>query len=308
MLTREVKFLVESFWEGLRCDVMVPCIEPCGKGVPGTGLYNVSNLMESKRDGQPKYPCPICNKWQDIDSLLRNAPAATQSISLADLQSEFASLKSDLHDEFNINTRRILSQVDKTYTDLLQVLTDEAKEGPRLFSLFPLDGNKFNPQTWVREKFRLVLWCEHSRLPLPVLNDGNMRKGVYDFEFDREWFKQAAPFLKFVTGTLSLVLPVASSALKVANDAATKALQEKIGFGKEVIDAIAGTGTAFAEIMGATDSTNLERGVGTRAENATLRELHALLKAKDPGFGGLVRVMNKRQEFLWVHEKFAGEY
>ncbi len=41
---------------------------------------------------------------------------------------------------------------------------------------------------------------------------------------------------------------------------------------------------------------------------ATLRELHVLLKAKNPGFGGLVRVMNKRQEFLWVHERFAGEY
>jgi len=39
-----------------------------------------------------------------------------------------------------------------------------------------------------------------------------------------------------------------------------------------------------------------------------LRELHALLKAKDPGLGGLVRVLNKRQEFLWVHEKFVGEY
>ena len=37
-------------------------------------------------------------------------------------------------------------------------------------------------------------------------------------------------------------------------------------------------------------------------------EFHALLKAKGPDFGGLVRVMNKRQEFLWVHEKFAGEY
>jgi hypothetical protein len=32
------------------------------------------------------------------------------------------------------------------------------------------------------------------------------------------------------------------------------------------------------------------------------------LKEKDPGFGGLVRVMNKRQEFLWVHERFSGEY
>jgi hypothetical protein len=48
--------------------------------------------------------------------------------------------------------------------------------------------------------------------------------------------------------------------------------------------------------------------MGVRADSATLRELHALLKAKDPGFGGLVRVMNKRQEFLWVHEKFASEY
>ena len=39
-------------------------------------------------------------------------------------------------------------------------------------------------------------------------------------------------------------------------------------------------------------------------------ELHTLLKAKDQsyGFGGLIRVMNKRQEFFWVHEKFAGEY
>ena len=49
-------------------------------------------------------------------------------------------------------------------------------------------------------------------------------------------------------------------------------------------------------------------GVALRSDGSSLRELHALLKAKDPGFGGLVRVMNKRQEFLWVHEKFAGEY
>jgi hypothetical protein len=43
-------------------------------------------------------------------------------------------------------------------------------------------------------------------------------------------------------------------------------------------------------------------------EGLRVNELHALLKGKDLGFGGLVRVMNKRQEFLWVHEKYAGEY
>jgi hypothetical protein len=32
------------------------------------------------------------------------------------------------------------------------------------------------------------------------------------------------------------------------------------------------------------------------------------LKERGPGFGGLVRVPNKRQEFLWVHPQFEKEY
>jgi Leucine-rich repeat (LRR) protein len=303
MLTEEVKYLVESFWEGLRCDVTVPCIAtPECKG-----LFEVSKLIENKRRDRHEQPCPICNEWQSIEQLLSNAPAATATISLDSLMKEFAQVKDKL-DEVNDNTKRILSQVDKQYADLIQLFTDEAKEGPRLFSLFPLDGSKFNPKNWIRHQFRLVLWCEHSRLPLPVLNNGDMKKGVYDFELDKDWFKKTAPYLKLVTTTLSLVLPVASSALQVANDAATKALQDQIGLGKDVIDAIAGEGTALNEFSSVIDSADIERGVRSRAENATLRELHALLKAKDPGFGSLVRVLNKRNEFLWVHEKFAGEY
>ena len=42
--------------------------------------------------------------------------------------------------------------------------------------------------------------------------------------------------------------------------------------------------------------------------SAILRQLQTWLKEKDPGFGGLVRVTNKRQEFLWVHPQFEGEY
>jgi len=298
MLTAEVKYLVESFWEGLRCDVTVPCITtPDCKG-----LFEVSKLIENKKRNRHEQPCPICNEWQSIEQLLSNAPDATQTISLDALMKEFAQVKDKLN-EVNDNTKRILSQVDKQYADLIQLFTDEAKEGPRLFSLFPLDGNKFNPKNWIRHQFRLVLWCEHSRLPLPVLNNGDVKKGVYDLEFDQEWFKRAVPFLKFMTGTLSLVLPVASSTLKVANDSLTKTLQDQLSLSKNVIDAIAGEGKALGDVIGAADSTNLERGVGSRAESATLRELHALLKAKDPGFGGLVRVLNKRNEFLWVHEK-----
>jgi len=45
-----------------------------------------------------------------------------------------------------------------------------------------------------------------------------------------------------------------------------------------------------------------------RDVTAVLRQLQAWLKEKDPSFGGLVRVQNKRQEFLWVHPRFEGEY
>ena len=114
-----------------------------------------------------------------------------------------------------------------------------------------------------------------------------------------------------VHSTLGMVLPVASSAVKLALDeTAYKLIEEQLDFGKSIIDATLGETAKIGDFFGAADSTSLAQahGVALRSDGSTLRELHALLKAKDPGFGGLIRVMNKRQEFLWVHEKFASEY
>ena len=309
MLTEEAKYLVESFWEGLNCDVMVPCISPCGRDAPGTGLFDVEKLIESKRKNRPEYPCPVCNEWQDIDCLLRNAPAAARPVSLDELRAELAPIKDQL-DDLKIDTRGILSRIDEKYAEFLKLFTDEAKEGPRLFSLVPVDRSGFNPREWMRAKFRLILWCEHSHLPLPMLNQGiDKKKGVYEIELTHEWFKKAAPFLKVAAGTLSLILPVAASGIKLAVDeTAYKAIEEQLDFGKSVIDAVIGEGTKIGDWMGASESARLEQGEAIRAQGAILREFQALLKAKDPGFGGLVRVMNKRQEFLWVHPQFEKEY
>ncbi|MFZ5822035.1 MAG: hypothetical protein ACOYYJ_19265 [Chloroflexota bacterium] len=53
-----------------------------------------------------------------------------------------------------------------------------------------------------------------------------------------------------------------------------------------------------------------QRGRPVPAYGAKSREFHALLKKLDPNgkYGNLVRVVNKRKEFLWVHENFASEY
>ena len=63
-----------------------------------------------------------------------------------------------------------------------------------------------------------------------------------------------------------------------------------------------------SELAGVRRQLIAQRGEGIEAQGAVLRQLHAWLKEKAPGFGGLVRVQNKRHEFLWVHPQFEKEY
>jgi RocCOR-like putative regulator of kinase activity/DAPkinase-like Roc (Ras of Complex) protein/Leucine Rich Repeat (LRR) protein len=316
VLTSEVKWLVESFWEGLKCQVVVPCIEPCGKNQPGTGLFEVQKLVAFKRQGMMLFPCNVsgCDQAHEIYSLLQNAPAARRPSIESLLAEGFAEMRSRLDElrrqnlVLDHNLKRIMSQVEDAFRGVMQTMTDEGKDGPRLFSMEPLERSKFNPDGWVKKKFRVTLWCEHTRLPLPLLNN-NGKEGVYEFDVTREWFATAAPFLKVLTGTLSLVLPVAASATKLALDEVTyKGLEKQLDLGKSCAEAM----------VKATDKTvdwfmekeGPETGpIGViHAHGRVLREFQTWLKKEDPGFGDLRKVLNKQQEFLWVHRDFEKEY
>lgn len=205
--------------------------------------------------------------------------------------------------------RETLSKIDAGYNKMITALTDEAKEGPRLFSFQPIKPGFFDRPKWMSAKFRMTLWCEHSRLPLPALNPEGDKRGVYELTFPREWLVSAAPFLRMLAGTLSLVLPVASSATElIVDETAYKDIEKELGLGKNSVDAMIKGGEKAGKWLIDKDGADLGPGGMTRAEGAVLRQLHSWLKEKDPSFGGLVRVMNKRQEFMWVHEKFAKEY
>lgn len=316
ILTREVKWLVEDFWEGLRCEVVVPCIEPCGKRRPGTGVFEVQKLIAFKRQGMTLFPCTVsgCDQAQDINCLLQNAPAAQRPSIESFLAEGFADMRFRLEDlrsqnlMLDQNLRRIMSQVDDAFRGLMRALTDEAKEGPRLFSLQPVERSALNPKGWTKKKFHVTLWCEHTRLPLSLLNK-NDDEGVYEFDVTREWFAQAAPFLKVLAGTLSLVLPVAASATKLALDeVAYKTLENQLDFSKECAEAMLGVTEKTAEWLAEKGGPEAERAGVIEAQGGVLREFQAWLKKEDPKFGDLRRVLNKRQEFLWVHRDFEKEY
>jgi hypothetical protein len=92
------------------------------------------------------------------------------------------------------------------------------------------------------------------------------------------------------------------------DDAAYKGIEKQLDLGQKSLDAVLKGGEKAGAWLGRRDAPDLEHGAAIEAHGAVLRQLQAWLKAKDPGFGGLVRVQNKLQEFLWVHQQFEKEY
>ncbi|MGD1930099.1 MAG: COR domain-containing protein [Leptolyngbyaceae cyanobacterium] len=312
-LTKDVKELVanpDQGWSGLRCDVMVPCIEPCGLNSPGRGLFDVDKLKESRSRGRPEYPCNMadCDEWQNIDCLLQNATVTRESkLSDSDIQQirDIVDAKDKKDDQ---RFRVLSSQADEQLAILMQIGLDEAKQGPRLFSLTPADTKFLDNPAWATQKFKLTLWCEHSRKPLPALWDDSSR-GVYKLEKSREWLENYGPALRTVTKTLSAILPVVAATTKVAMSGDTyKGIENELNFGKELFSAGLKSSGALANVTGDDLIADPEHGVARQAQNALLRELQAFLHQHDPSFGGLVRVQNKRREFIWVHPQFKDEY
>ena len=324
-LTEEIIWLVKDFWQGLRCNVMVSCIEPCGINSPSKGLFEVQKLIESKKKNRPDYPCPVsrCDEWQNIDALLSNAPIPqTQELSnqnLSQIQDTLSQIRRDIvtldrrdhkrYKSLSQGQSKILSQVDQQFADMMQMLTDEAKDGPRLFSFQPIEPGFFNSPKWIKTKFKLTLWCEHSRLPLPALNPDNPKQGVYELELSREWLTKAAPVLKVIFRILSLVAPVAVSATNLMMDDETfKGVKEELDLAQKSLTLADRGGAPLLDWQTRSDAPELPQGEVIRAQGSVLRELHALLKERDPSFGGLIRVQNRRREFLWVHPQFKDEY
>ena len=325
-LTHDVKWLVEHFWEGLRCEIVVPCIAPCGMNQPGRGQFKVEQLIDSKKQGRPEFPCYTCGQWQNIDELMRNAPTAPAapqvllSEQISDMQTAVQQIGQNLrvldqrnHKRFQTltqNQKVILSRVDEQFATLMQTFVDEAKEGPRLFSLKPMEPGFFDRPKWIDAKFQLTLWCEHSRQPLPQLNPDNPKLGVYELRLPREWFAKAAPYLKFMTSTIGLVLPVAASAGKaMMEETAYKSIEKELDLAQKSIEFSLKSSDIAVDWFGKRDTPDLDRTEDAiRAQGSMLRQLHSFLKEKDPSFGGLIRVQNKRQEFLWIHPQFVGEY
>jgi Leucine-rich repeat (LRR) protein len=317
-ITEEIRWLVARFWKGLTCEIMVPCAEPCGRGQPGTGLFSVEKLMTSRSRGE-SFPCsmPNCSEWQSIDRLLLNA--RTPEPIIVDADKVLSRLKEG-HDQIVALVRdgttilsaqlgKAMSQVDAHFIALMTSLNDEARDGPRLFSIEPLEPTFFDQPKWLSQKMRITLWCEHSRLPVRLLDPKQPNAGVYDIVVPRQWLEAVAPYVRFIATTLSLAIPIAPIAAQVLMEPAEhKQLASQLERVEKAFGALEKSGTRAARFLRRKDASTTPREVSTDRQGMSLRIVHTLLKQHDPDFGGLVRVQNRRYEYLWVHRRYVTEY
>ncbi|RRS01970.1 leucine-rich repeat domain-containing protein [Glycomyces terrestris] len=287
-----------ELWPGFKLKRLVPCAGVCADPAGSQrGLFGMERLLTRRADGKRTAECRRC--WADvpIDGLLRRRAAADgEDDAVVAVRPDAAPVELGAIEQW--------SQMRQDLQRIVDLLSDEAADGPRVYSVELRDR-----QAWTKRLshvgIRVVLWCEHSRLPLYVL-DGDPASGVFDIDVPRDWLVKSAPLIKNTLKVLwSTVLPGASVAADLVFPSFDPtAIENHLELAEESFKVIAELGEVEAD-----PTTDLPwgNGAGAAHSGAELRRLHAFLNKTDPGYGGLERVRD-RGRFLWVHPRFATEY
>jgi hypothetical protein len=104
-------------------------------------------------------------------------------------------------------------------------------------------------------------------------------------------------------------VPVVTPITKLALDeSAFKGIEKGLDLGQKTAESVIKGSEKAESWLEGDGEYDFEEGAAVEAHGAILRQLHALLREKDPTFGGLERVRNKRDEVLWVHPNYLSEY
>ena len=185
------------------------------------------------------------------------------------------------------------SQIANYVMGIMHAIASEAKDGPRLFTVEPVDGDW---KQLVTKQYRLRLWCEADDCQHPVDEDG---KGLYEFQESAEWIRRVAPYAKFVAGVLStaitVALPAASPFLGAVrfDESAVKRHLELVK------DA---TGTMLDSDLEERGRSVTRDGLLSDEERSGLLALHAFLRKEDPTHQrlGLTRVPTYTGDYRWL--------
>ncbi len=294
VLQQTLHTLITDTWPGLegRYYFAVPCPTEADNRAC-MGRFEISALRQFLEEGDTHYRCQFCRTRHEIVELLfgfdEDNPREQLSRIETKLDRGFAEIKDNL-DELETE---IKSRIANNTMIFMRAIANEAKDGPRLFTLEPIDGN------WRRlfdKRYRLHLWCEagncQHRVHQPDL-------GVYELDAPRDWVIQVAPYANLVSRVLKTVLPVAIPAANLYFGEAIMddwIIQQSLDAMKEA------TGTLLDGEFSVAEPSRLKDGLLTEAERSGILALHSFLREADPHHQrlGLKRMPTYTGDYLWL--------
>jgi internalin A len=279
--------LIADNWPGLegRYRFTVPCPERSG-GQPCTGRFNIHALRQFLAEGDRTIRCQECHRRQPIAELLFGFEELDLSEQLRDIQARLDALD---------------SRIANYFMALMHAIADEAKYGPRLFTIEPVgEGGRVAPWRLVSSRLRLQLWCEAEGCQHQVFDRGadGHGVGVYEFHRPHEWVQQVVPYANFVLGVLKTLLPVAAPAVNIYFGPGTTT-KWKIDDHLEMMKELS---KRLPAGISAPERPTSRPGLLTEVERSGLLAMHALLRELDPNQErlGLTRASTYTGDDRWL--------
>lgn len=274
--------LITDNWPGLEGHYRftVPCPERTD-GQSCKGRFRIDSLRRFLAEGDRTIRCQECHNRESIAEMLFGFEDQDLSKQLQDIQRRLDGLDS-----------RIANYI----MALMHAIADEGKQGPRLFTVEPVDkSRRLDPRKIFSTRLRLQLWCEAEGCQHPVFDEG---RGVYDFSKPREWFRKAVPYANFVLGLLKTALPVAAPSVDVffgKDTIKNWSYSAHLDLAKAIVSVLTGE-------IEAPRRPDLRTDILSETERSGLLSLHALLRDLDPSQErlGLIRVATYTGDYRWL--------
>ena len=175
VLQHTLQKLITDNWPGMegRYGFMVPCPEVID-GQPCKGRFKIQALRQFLVEGDSTVRCQECSCKKSIVELLFGFEERDISVQLREIKEQLAGLD---------------SRIANYFMAMMRAIADEAKNGPRLFTLRSREAG-LSPKQILYRPMELQLWCEAEGCQHLVKEEG---KGVYPIDKPRELVTKIAP-------------------------------------------------------------------------------------------------------------------
>lgn len=280
VLQHTLQKLITDNWPGLegRYGFMVPCPEIVNDQ-PCKGRFKIQALRQFLAEGDSTVRCQECSCRLSIAELLFGFEDTRIEKQLQAIENRLVGWE---------------SRIANYFMALMNAISDEAKNGPRLFT-FRMRDTGFSLKPLVSRPLELQLWCEAEGCQHPVIEPG---KGVYPIDYPQEWVMKVAPYANFALKVLSTVAPIAAPAINTFFGPKTT---ETWGIADQLSLASAIVGKLPAKIE-ASDRGMHPGQMLSEPERSGILALHRFINEVDPTQAklGLHRVATYTGDYRWL--------